>query len=206
MPLSDSSRARASPRCRGARQHDNEEGLAFKEDMDMAWFRHLVCLAAVVLAWTVSGCSKSHPDCCECTYSGSACSGSASIRGSIDYATCQEACQAEEQDMSCPLQSARECKGSESGAGPDASAPSRRDSAVPSGPDSSRNAVCCATPSIGYCNCYDNKTCDSDDVRVSSCPSYAHCCQDIDITDFCTCWDLTCSETAGLSYEVPGCP
>jgi hypothetical protein len=173
----------------------------------MSLVRHPICLVAVVLVCAATGCGKSHPDCCECSYSGLQCSGSAIIQGSNNYASCQEACEA--QDMRCPLESAAECKAGPGG-GPDASVSSRRDSAAPSLPDSSSppsgSSICCTTPSISYCNCYDRKVCASDEVPVSSCPRYGHCCQNSTMSDFCTCWDLSCSETSGSSYEVSGCP
>jgi len=166
--------------------------------------RHLVQLAALLLACTAAACGKSHPDCCQCSYSGSGCSGSATLQGASSYANCQEACEA--QNMSCPIESAVAC----GRLGPDASSTVRRDSAVLSLPDSSvppsNKLVCCATPSISYCNCYEQKTCDSDEVQVSACPNYGHCCQDQAMSDFCTCWDLSCSDTFGTSYDVPGCP
>jgi hypothetical protein len=68
------------------------------------------------------------------------------------------------------------------------------------------NSTCCDDSSLGYCNCYENKVCTSGDRTVSSCPNYGHCCQDQDMADFCTCWDLTCSDTIGYSTEVSSCP
>jgi hypothetical protein len=70
----------------------------------------------------------------------------------------------------------------------------------------SSSIVCCDSSSIDYCNCYEYKTCDSDEREVSSCPNYGNCCRDTDMSDFCTCWSLSCDETAGISSRVSGCP
>ena len=66
--------------------------------------------------------------------------------------------------------------------------------------------VCCDDWGIHYCNCYEHKTCTSWEEEVSSCPDYGHCCRDRDMPDFCTCWDLVCSDTIGVSTQVSGCP
>ena len=71
---------------------------------------------------------------------------------------------------------------------------------------SSSSIVCCDSSSISYCNCYEYKTCASDERQVSSCPNYGNCCRDTTSSDFCTCWDLSCSETFGSSNRVSGCP
>jgi hypothetical protein len=66
--------------------------------------------------------------------------------------------------------------------------------------------VCCDDSGLKYCNCYEGKTCTTGEKQVSSCTNYGSCCQDQDMSDFCTCWDLTCSDTIGTSKQVSGCP
>jgi hypothetical protein len=68
------------------------------------------------------------------------------------------------------------------------------------------STVCCDDPAMGYCNCYEDKACSIGEPEVPSCPSYGHCCQDLDMPDFCTCWNLPCSDTIGYSREASGCP
>jgi hypothetical protein len=76
-----------------------------------------------------------------------------------------------------------------------------------SGCGSSKTSVtCCQQNNLDYCNCYEGKTCTSSEKQVSSCPHWTNCCRDVDMSDFCTCWDLTCSETAGQSSQVSSCP
>jgi hypothetical protein len=73
-------------------------------------------------------------------------------------------------------------------------------------PDYAHQVVCCDDSGLKYCNCYESKSCTSGETEVSACPNYGQCCQDQDMADFCTCWDLTCSDTIGTSSQVSGCP
>ena len=68
------------------------------------------------------------------------------------------------------------------------------------------SSVCCDNSSLGMCTCYEAQTCGSGEKVVTSCPNYGYCCRDNQMSDFCTCWDLTCGETAGKSTTVGGCP
>jgi len=76
-----------------------------------------------------------------------------------------------------------------------------------SGCGSSKPSVtCCDTASLGYCVCYEGQTCESSEKMVNACPTYGNCCRDQSMSDFCTCWDLTCSKTTGASSQVGSCP
>ncbi len=68
------------------------------------------------------------------------------------------------------------------------------------------SSICCDNGPLGMCTCFDNQTCDSGEKVVGACPNYGHCCRDNQSSDFCTCWDWTCSETASTSTAVGSCP
>jgi hypothetical protein len=147
----------------------------------------LACCMALLLVWPSGGCSD-HTDCCECTYNGSGCSGSTTLKGIKDYPSCEDACKA--QNSKCPLASASQCGTPTSG----------------SGDTSGTGRICCDNPGIGYCACYDRQTCISGETERASCPNYGYCCQDHQIKEHCTCWSLDCTQTAGPSTQVSRCP